>query len=113
MADVQYSDFLYRPWTNSPINAAKLRYMSGAVFTVPMATRAPVGETTRGAQHGQSLDGRFSCTCPDLRLPARQIRTNGRVLLKTAIRDKNPVIFFNTNSCTGARAHAKRPVGSK
>ena len=54
VADVQYADFLYLAMDQLANHAAKFRYMSGGKLTVPMVMRAPVGATTRGAQHGQS-----------------------------------------------------------
>ena len=54
IADVQYSDFLFCAMDQLVNQMAKLRYMSGGKLKVPMVMRAPVGATTRGAQHGQT-----------------------------------------------------------
>src|SRR5690349_22801343 len=62
VADVQYGDFLYLAMDQLANNAAKLRYMSGGKLTVPLVFRAPVGATTQGSQHGQSLES-FLCMC--------------------------------------------------
>ena len=60
IADVQYGDFLFCMMDQLVDETAKMRYMSGGKITVPMVMRAPVGATTRGAQHAQSLEGFFT-----------------------------------------------------
>src|SRR5512136_786767 len=54
IADVQYGDFLFNMMDQLANQAAKMAYMSGGTVKVPMIMRAPVGATTRGAQHAQS-----------------------------------------------------------
>src|SRR3972149_6191031 len=74
--------------------AAKVHYMSGGRWKVPMVMRATLGATRRsGAQHSQSLHAWF-CHVPGLKvvLPATPYDAKG--LMKTAIRDDNPVVFF-------------------
>jgi pyruvate dehydrogenase E1 component beta subunit len=74
--------------------AAKIHYMSGGKWKVPMVMRATLGATRRSAaQHSQSLHAWF-CHIPGLKvvLPATPYDAKG--LMKTAIRDDNPVVFF-------------------
>ena len=61
IADVQYGDFLFCMMDQLANQAAKMHYMSNGQVSVPLVMRAPVGATTRGAQHAQSLE---SCLYP-------------------------------------------------
>ena len=110
VADVQYSDFLYLAMDQLANHAAKLRYMSGGRITVPMVMRAPVGATTRGAQHGQSLEA-FFMHVPGFKIACPSNPYNGKGLLKTSIRDKNPVIFFEHKLLYGSKGARKEAGG--
>src|SRR5918999_494879 len=75
-------------------NAAKLRYMSGGQFTVPIVIRGPGSAAHQlGAQHSQSLEAWF-CHVPGLKVIAPSTPGDAKGLLKSAIRDQNPVIFI-------------------
>lgn len=102
VADVQYGDFLFLAMDQLANHAAKLRYMSGGKLRVPMVMRAPVGATTRGAQHGQSLEA-FFMHVPGLKAACPSNPYDGKGLLKTAIRDDNPVIFFEHKLLYGSK----------
>jgi pyruvate dehydrogenase E1 component beta subunit len=90
--------------------AAKMRYMSGGKLTVPMVFRAPVGATTRGAQHGQSLEA-FLMHVPGLKVACPSNPYDGKGLLKSAIRDPNPVIFFEHKLLYGSKGSRKEAGG--
>ncbi len=82
-------------------NAAKLRYMSGGQLSLPLVVRAPCGATTRGAQHGQSPEAYFlQASGLKIAVPATPYDAKG--LLKTAIRDENPVLFFEHKRLYGS-----------
>ena len=110
VADVQYADFLYLAMDQLANNAAKFRYMSGGKLTVPMVMRAPVGATTRGAQHGQSLEA-FFMHVPGLKIACPSNPYDGKGLLKTSIRDNNPVIFFEHKLLYGSKGARKEAGG--
>jgi len=110
VADVQYGDFLFIAMDQLVNQAAKLRYMSGGRISVPMVMRAPVGATTRGAQHGQSLEG-FFMHVPGLKVACPSNPYDGKGLLKTAIRDDNPVIFFEHKLLYGSKGARKEAGG--
>ena len=110
VADVQYGDFLFLAMDQLANNAAKLRYMSGGRLTVPMVFRAPVGATTRGSQHGQSLEA-FCMHVPGLKVACPSNPYDGKGLLKTAIRDDNPVIFFEHKLLYGSKGARKEKGG--
>jgi pyruvate/2-oxoglutarate/acetoin dehydrogenase E1 component len=102
VADVQYADFLFLAMDQLANQAAKMRYMSGGKIAVPMVFRAPVGATTRGAQHGQSLEA-FFIHVPGLKVVCPSNPYDAKGLLKTAIRDPNPVIFFEHKLLYGSK----------
>jgi len=75
-------------------HASKLRYMSGGQISVPMVIRAPEGAGMQlGAQHSQNLEAWF-VHVPGLKVAAASTPHNAKGLLKSAIRDDNPVIFL-------------------
>ena len=110
VADVQYGDFLFLAMDQLANHAAKLRYMSGGKLTVPMVMRAPVGATTRGAQHAQSLEA-FYMHVAGLKVACPSNPYDGKGLLKTAIRDDNPVVFFEHKLLYGSKGARKEAGG--
>ena len=75
-------------------SAAKLRYISGAQFSFPMVVMALTGcGWTVGAQHNQNLESWFVHT-PGLKVVMPSTADDFKGLLKSAIRDDNPVLFF-------------------
>ncbi|AJE03891.1 alpha-ketoacid dehydrogenase subunit beta [Geobacter pickeringii] len=73
---------------------AKIRSMFGGQASVPMVLRAPGGGGSQlGAQHSQSLESYFM-HCPGLYVAVPATPADARGLLKTAIRDNNPVVFL-------------------
>src|SRR5438093_13228746 len=110
VADVQYGDFLFLAMDQLANHAAKLRYMSGGKLRVPMVMRAPVGATTRGAQHGQSLEA-FYMHVPGLKVACPSNPYDAKGLLKTAIRLDDPVIFFEHKLLYGSKGSRKEAGG--
>ncbi|OFX14152.1 MAG: pyruvate dehydrogenase [Armatimonadetes bacterium RBG_16_58_9] len=104
IADVQYGDFLFCMMDQLANQAAKLTYMSGGKINVPMVMRVPVGATTRAAQHSQSLEGLF-IHIPGLKVAAPCTAYDAKGLLKTAVRDDNPVMFFEHKLLYGSRGN--------
>ncbi|MCX6089428.1 MAG: alpha-ketoacid dehydrogenase subunit beta [Candidatus Atribacteria bacterium] len=115
IADVQYGDFLFCMMDQIVNQAAKLTYMSGGRLRVPLVLRAPVGATTRGAQHAQSLEGFFTHV-PGWKVICPSTAYDAKGLLKTAIRDDNPVLVFEHKLLYGSKGPrsekgALSPVG--
>jgi pyruvate/2-oxoglutarate/acetoin dehydrogenase E1 component len=110
VADVQYGDFLFLAMDQLANHAAKLRYMSGGKLRVPMVMRAPVGATTRGAQHAQSLEA-FFMHVPGLKVACPSNPYDAKGLLKTAIRLDDPVIFFEHKLLYGSKGSRKETGG--
>jgi len=75
-------------------NAAKIRYMSGGQLSVPIVVRGPGSAAHQlAAQHSQSLESWF-CHVPGLKVITPATPKDAKGLLKSAIRDDNPVIFI-------------------
>ena len=102
IADLQYGDFLFCCMDQLVNQAAKMRYMSGGRVSVPMVMRVPVGATGRGAQHAQSLEGFFT-HAPGLKVICPATAYDAKGLLKTAIRDDNPVLVFEHKLLYGGK----------
>jgi len=110
IADVQYGDFLFNMMDQLANEAAKLRYMSGGTVSVPLVMRAPVGATARGAQHAQSLEAFFTHV-PGLKVVCPATAYDAKGLLKSAVRDDNPVIIFEHKLLYGSKG-ARTEKGS-
>lgn len=104
IADVQYGDFLLCMMDQLANQAAKLTYMSGGKMSVPMVMRAPMGATTRAAQHSQSLESMF-LQVPGLKIAAPCTAYDAKGLLKTAVRDDNPVLFVEHKRLYGSKGN--------
>ncbi len=102
VCEVQYSDFLFCAMDEIVNAAAKMRYMSGGQFKVPMVLRAPNGATTRGAQHAQCPEA-FFMHVPGLKICAPSTAYDAKGLLKSAIRDDSPVLFFEHKLLYGSK----------
>ena len=102
IADMQYSDFLFECMDELVNQAAKMRAMSGGRLTVPLVMRAPVGATGRGAQHGQSPESYF-LHVPGLKVVCVSDAYNAKGVLKSAVRDDNPVLIFEHKLLYGSK----------
>lgn len=105
IADMQYADFLFECMDELVNQAAKMRYMSGGKVSVPMVMRAPVGTTNRGAQHGQCPES-FFLHVPGLKVVCVSDAYHAKGLLKSAVRDGNPVLFFEHKLLYGSKGRA-------
>jgi len=84
-------------------SAAKMLYMSGGQFKIPMVVRGPGGAAHQlAAQHSQSLEGWFAHV-PGLKVVAPSTPADAKGLLKAAIRDDDPVIFFEGETLYGSK----------
>ncbi|MBI4401832.1 MAG: pyruvate dehydrogenase complex E1 component subunit beta [Nitrospirae bacterium] len=84
-------------------NAAKIRYMSGGQLSVPLVIRGPGSAAHQlAAQHSQSLEAWF-CHVPGLKVIAPATPHDAKGLLKSAIRDPNPVIFIEAQLLYGTK----------
>jgi pyruvate/2-oxoglutarate/acetoin dehydrogenase E1 component len=102
IADMQYADFLFECMDELVNQAAKMRYMSGGKLSVPMVMRAPVGTTNRGAQHGQCPESYFTHV-PGLKVVCVSDAYSAKGILKSAVRDENPVLIFEHKLLYGSK----------
>ncbi len=94
VVDIMFGDFITLTMDQMVNQAAKVHYMSGGKLKVPMVMRTTLGATRRSAaQHSQSLHVWFSHV-PGLKVVVPSTPYDAKGLLKTAIRDDNPVAFF-------------------
>lgn len=92
--DIMFGDFLTLTMDQMANQAAKVHYMSGGTWKVPMVLRTTLGATRRSAaQHSQSLHAWLSHV-PGLKVVMPSTPYDAKGLLKTAIRDDNPIVFF-------------------
>jgi acetoin:2,6-dichlorophenolindophenol oxidoreductase subunit beta len=94
VVDIMFGDFLTLTMDQLVNQAAKVHYMSGGTWKVPMVLRTTLGATRRSAaQHSQSLHA-WPSHIPGLKVAMPSTPYDAKGLLKTAIRDENPVVFF-------------------
>src|SRR5437016_13736689 len=94
IVDIMFGDFLTLVMDQLVNQAAKVHYMSGGKLRVPLVVRTTMGATRRSAaQHSQSLHA-WVAHVPGLKVAIPSTPSDAKGLLKTAIRDDNPVVFF-------------------
>lgn len=94
IVDIMFGDFLGLVMDQIANQAAKIHYMSGGKLKVPIVFRTTLGATRRaGAQHSQSLQA-WPSHIPGLKVVLPSTPYDAKGLLKTAIRDDNPVVFI-------------------
>src|SRR2546421_9913719 len=92
--DIMFGDFIGLAMDQIVNQAAKVHYMSGGKLKVPLVVRTTLGATRRSAaQHSQSLHA-WASHIPGLKVVLPSTPYDAKGLLKTAIRDDNPVIFY-------------------
>ena len=94
LCELMFGDFSLLTMDQLVNQAAKIRYMSGGQCTVPLTVRLAMGAgRSSAAQHSQSLHAIFAHV-PGLKVAVPATPRDAKGLLKTAIRDDNPVLFF-------------------
>lgn len=94
VAEIMYIDFITIAMDQIVNQAAKIRYMTGGQVKVPLVIRTQGGGgRSSAAQHAQSLEAWF-CHVPGLKVIMPSTAYDAKGLLKSAIRDDNPVIFI-------------------
>lgn len=105
VVDIMFGDFLTLTMDQLVNQAAKVHYMSGGKWKVPMVLRTTLGATRRSAaQHSQSLHAWLS-HIPGLKVVMPSTPYDAKGLLKTAIRDENPIIFFEDKMMYKLKGH--------
>jgi 2-oxoisovalerate dehydrogenase E1 component beta subunit len=94
IAEMQFADFVYPGFNQIVSEIARMRFRSNGAFGVPMVIRMPYGGGVHGAlYHSQSNEGYFTATV-GLKVVAPGTPADAYGLLKSAVRDPDPVLFF-------------------
>jgi 2-oxoisovalerate dehydrogenase E1 component beta subunit len=94
VAEIQFADYVFPGIDQLFSQAAKLRYRSGGQFTAPMVVRMPTGGGVKGGHHhSQSPEAHFAHTA-GLKVVVVSTPYDAKGLLKTAVRDDDPVVFM-------------------
>ncbi len=105
VVDIMFGDFMTLIMDQVVNQAAKIHYMSGGKLKVPLVVRTTLGATRRSAaQHSQSLHAWVSHV-PGLKVALPSTPYDAKGLLKTAIRDDNPVVFFEDKMMYQLKGH--------
>ncbi len=92
--EIQFADFIMPAFNQIVSEAARMRYRSNGTFTCPMTIRAPYGGGVHGAlYHSQSVEA-FFAHVPGLKVVIPSTPYDARGLLRSSIRDDDPVLFF-------------------
>ncbi len=98
IAEIMFSDFLATCWDIVANQIAKTRYMTNGQVSLPLVIRTANGGGSRfGAQHSQSLEN-WAMAVPGLKVVAPSTPADAKGLLAAAIRDADPVVFFEHKS---------------
>ena len=93
VAEMQFTDFAHMAFNSITNEIAKYRYRSDGDWSVPLVVRAPMGGHAHGAlYHSQSIEARFATPGLKIVIPSTPYEAKG--LLLAAIRDPDPVLFF-------------------
>jgi 2-oxoisovalerate dehydrogenase E1 component len=103
VAELMYSDFEFQAGDQLFNQAAKWHYMSGGRTTVPLVVRSSVGAGKGyGGQHSQALEA-HACHTPGIRVVCPSTPYDAKGLLKSAIRDDNPILFVESQELYNLR----------
>lgn len=103
VVELQFSDWITLASDQLINQAAKMRYMFGGLLSIPLVLRAPSGGYLRaGAQHSDSFESLFAFV-PGLKVVYPATPRDAHGLLRAAIRDDNPVVFFEHKKLYGTR----------
>jgi 2-oxoisovalerate dehydrogenase E1 component beta subunit len=109
VAEFQFADYMHPAWSQIANQAATVRWRSVGAYGVPVVFRAPSGGGVRGGvYHSQSPEAVY-CHIPGLKVVAPALPSDAKGLLKAAIRDDDPVVFFESKRCY---RNYREPVGS-
>ena len=99
IAEIMFSDFLAVCWDMVANEIAKTRYMTAGQMALPLVIRTANGGGSRfGAQHSQSVEN-WAMSVPGLKVVAPSTSEDVIGLLAAAVRDPDPVVFFEHKSC--------------
>ncbi len=98
VCEIQFSGFTYQNFHQIENHASRLRWRSQGRFTVPMVLRTPYGGGVRALEHHSESKEAFYAHMPGLKMVIPSGPRNARALLVSAIRDPEPVIFYEAKA---------------
>ena len=98
VAEIQFSGFTYLAFHQLESHAARLRWRSQGSYHVPMVLRTPYAGGVRALEHHSESREAYYAHTPGLKMVIPSGPRNARALLVSAIRDPDPVIFFEAKS---------------
>jgi len=112
VAEVQFADYLWTGINQLFNEAASIHYRSNGQWEVPLVLRMPYGGYIQGGPyHSQSIEG-FLAHCPGLKIVIPSNAADAKALMKTAIRDPNPVVFLEHKALYRQQKFVARPETS-
>jgi pyruvate dehydrogenase E1 component beta subunit len=94
VCEMQFSGFSYMALHQLEAHASRLRWRSRGRFTIPMVVRMPYGGGVRALEHHSESKEALYAHIPGLKMVIPSAPRNARALLVSAIRDPDPVVFF-------------------
>jgi pyruvate dehydrogenase E1 component beta subunit len=98
VAEIQFSGFIYQAFHQLENHAARMRWRSRGRLTVPMVLRAPYGGGVRALEHHSESREAYWAHTPGLKVVIPSGPRNARALLLSAMRDPDPVIFYEAKA---------------
>ncbi len=98
VAEIQFSGFIYQGFHQIEQHAARMRWRSRGGYHVPLVVRAPYAAGVRALEHHSESRETYFAHTPGLKMVIPSGPRNARALLVAAIRDPDPVIFFEPKS---------------
>ncbi|HSR56757.1 MAG TPA: transketolase C-terminal domain-containing protein, partial [Candidatus Binataceae bacterium] len=93
VVELQFADFLFTAGDEIVLKAGMWRYGHGGAYKIPLVVRCPSGAAGVGPEHGQCPEA-FFMHAPGLKIVSPSTPADAKGLLKSAIRDDNPVLYF-------------------
>jgi pyruvate dehydrogenase E1 component beta subunit len=98
VSEIQFSGFSYQNFHQIENHASRLRWRSQGRFTVPMVMRTPYGGNVRALEHHSESREAYWAHTPGIKMVVPSGPRNARALMVSAIRDPDPVIFYESKA---------------
>ncbi|NGX51243.1 MAG: 2-oxoisovalerate dehydrogenase subunit beta, partial [Chlamydiae bacterium] len=109
VAEVQFADYIWTGINQLFNELSSFHYRSNGQWNCPIVLRMPSGGYIQGGPyHSQSIEA-FLCHCPGLKVVMPSNAADAKMLLKSAIRDPNPVLFLEHKALYRQRVYSARP----
>lgn len=113
VVEIQFADYIWTGFNQLYNELASFHYRSNGEWNCPIVLRMPSGGYIQGGPyHSQSIEA-FLCHCPGLKVVMPSNAADAKMLLKSAIRDPNPVVFLEHKALYRQRVFSARPEPTK